>query len=96
MVGLVAGPIWGTVLGLILGLTAALLFGLSFGDGYLRHIILRYLLAREGSIPPIHHLSLKGGYHLFLDHAADIGLLRKVWRLHLSSPHVDGISGGTV
>jgi hypothetical protein len=69
--------VFGLRLGLIFGVLCGWVFMIMNNYGFTRYFIICYLLAYEGSIPPI-HLSFTGGYDLFLDHAADIGLLRKV------------------
>jgi hypothetical protein len=61
---------------LVFGLIVSLFF--AQGTELIRHNILRSLLSQEGNIPPIHYLSITGRYDRFLDHAADISLLRKV------------------
>ena len=67
----VGGLVGGVFFGLVGGLFFGLFFGLrAGGDTYLKHIVLRFWLIRNGSTPR--------NYVKFLDYAADRILLRKV------------------
>ena len=73
--GLVFGPVGGLVFGLVFGLVVGLIVGLigglnAGGQACLKHLVLRLLLVRNGSIP--------WNYVKFLDYAAERILLRKV------------------
>jgi len=71
VVGLVVGPVVGLVVVLEVGLVVGLVVGLSAGgQACLKHLALRLLLVRSGSIP--------WNYVKFLDYAAERILLRKV------------------
>jgi tetratricopeptide (TPR) repeat protein/DNA polymerase III delta prime subunit len=73
--GLIGGLIRGLTRGLIVGLSFGLSFGLIFGLNYggaavIQHLILRFILCRNGHIPK--------NYTHFLDYASDRVFLRKV------------------
>jgi hypothetical protein len=69
--GLVSGLVVGLALGLVSGLVGGLAPGLKAGGGaFLKHLLLRILLVRNGSIP--------WNYVGFLDFAAERVLLRKI------------------
>ena len=71
--GLIIGPFFGLIFGLSGGLSGGLMYGLSGGGGMevIQHMILRGFLANENVIP-------RWRYDKFLDHCAELGLLRKV------------------
>src|SRR5208337_4439965 len=69
--GLVRGLVFGLIVGLVAGLIVGLIVGLVAGGlACLKHLALRLLLVRSGSIP--------WNYAKFLDYAAERILLRKV------------------